>query len=276
MFCPRCQATLTGAQFCSTCGRAVGPRAGVDFTPAPTVTSTPAPAPTAAPAVSSPRSVGAVGHAPRQARPWWMLPTVAISLALSAIGGYVLLQPPAPTSAAQGATEASTAPASAASQPAPPAEPAVTTVTETVSGAEQPPRPSSERRQAPRLVTDLPAGLKCKDLRTQGYSYASAHEYWVFWNVPDLMDEDLNGIPCESVYPGQAIDIFYDDSEFVVENEPGGLSCRHLARRGYTYDDAIAYWKMHGRPTLMDEDGDAVPCEAVYPEATIEYFLHNP
>ena len=54
-------------------------------------------------------------------------------------------------------------------------------------------------------VQDLPSGLYCRDLAAMGYSYADAVGYWNVWGQPDRMDEDLNGYPCETVYPASDV-----------------------------------------------------------------------
>jgi hypothetical protein len=51
-------------------------------------------------------------------------------------------------------------------------------------------------------VASLPLGLRCKDLKEQGYSVHDAIEYYLAWGEPELMDADHNGIPCETVYSG--------------------------------------------------------------------------
>ncbi len=45
-----------------------------------------------------------------------------------------------------------------------------------------------------------PAGLRCADLQSVGYSSKQAVDYWFLWGSPELMDADLDGIPCETVY----------------------------------------------------------------------------
>jgi hypothetical protein len=45
-----------------------------------------------------------------------------------------------------------------------------------------------------------PGGLRCADLQARGYSAKDAVDYWFVWGSPDLMDVDLNGIPCETVF----------------------------------------------------------------------------
>jgi hypothetical protein len=55
----------------------------------------------------------------------------------------------------------------------------------------------------------LPAGLFCRDLYARGYSYADAVSYWYLHGEPDQMDIDLNGIPCETVYPPSDVDNYW-------------------------------------------------------------------
>ncbi|MDX6316615.1 MAG: hypothetical protein QOD35_15, partial [Nocardioidaceae bacterium] len=50
------------------------------------------------------------------------------------------------------------------------------------------------------------AGLFCRPLLARGYSYGDAVYYWYLHNEPDQMDIDLNGIPCETVYPRTDVD----------------------------------------------------------------------
>jgi hypothetical protein len=51
-------------------------------------------------------------------------------------------------------------------------------------------------------VGSLPGGFLCRDLADLGYGPADAVDYWYLWAEPDQMDADLNGIPCETVWPG--------------------------------------------------------------------------
>jgi hypothetical protein len=48
-------------------------------------------------------------------------------------------------------------------------------------------------------------GLFCRDLFAAGYSYGAAVEYWYDEGQPPRMDQDLNGIPCETVYPSSVV-----------------------------------------------------------------------
>jgi hypothetical protein len=61
-------------------------------------------------------------------------------------------------------------------------------------------------------VTDVEAGLFCRDLFPLGYDYASVVTYWVREGSPDRMDADRNGIPCETVYPEADVLAFWGDS----------------------------------------------------------------
>ncbi len=55
----------------------------------------------------------------------------------------------------------------------------------------------------------VPAGLKCADLAARGFSYPEAVAYWFATGAPDLMDADLNGIPCETVYSQAEVDAYW-------------------------------------------------------------------
>ena len=52
-------------------------------------------------------------------------------------------------------------------------------------------------------------GLFCRDLEPDGYTFAEAVAYWLREGAPDRMDADGNGIPCETVYPSDAIEAFF-------------------------------------------------------------------
>ncbi|MFI5691331.1 hypothetical protein ACIA58_05790 [Kribbella sp. NPDC051586] len=53
------------------------------------------------------------------------------------------------------------------------------------------------------------AGLYCRDLAARGASYAEAVRYWWYYGMPDRMDADKNGIPCETVYSSVAVNSFW-------------------------------------------------------------------
>ena len=55
----------------------------------------------------------------------------------------------------------------------------------------------------------VPSGLLCQDLAARGASYGRAVAYWYTEGLPDRMDADRNGIPCETVYPRSQVDAFW-------------------------------------------------------------------
>lgn len=130
-------------------------------------------------------------------------------------------------------------------------------------------------------VRTQPAGLFCRDLRSQGFSYSASVDYWRVNGQPDQMDADKDGIPCETAYPsgdvvaywgtlGRSVDSDVDTSG--VYGLPSGLLCRDLADRGYDVYEAIDYYLVQGLPDRMDADGNGIPCETVYPDAASAWF----
>ena len=63
----------------------------------------------------------------------------------------------------------------------------------------------------PAFFAGLPQaqGLFCRDLEPDGHTFAEAVAYWLREGAPDRMDADGNGIPCETVYPSDAIEAFF-------------------------------------------------------------------
>lgn len=53
-------------------------------------------------------------------------------------------------------------------------------------------------------ISALPEGLRCAELLEIGLGPKQAVDYWFLWGAPGLMDADLNGIPCETVWPSVA------------------------------------------------------------------------
>lgn len=62
----------------------------------------------------------------------------------------------------------------------------------------------------PSGVSNEPPGLLCRDLADRGYAYPDAVAYWVIEGEPDRMDEDLDRIPCETVFPPADVDSYWD------------------------------------------------------------------
>ncbi len=54
-----------------------------------------------------------------------------------------------------------------------------------------------------------------------------------------------------------------------VTSLPGGLSCKSIKARGYSYADAVTYWEYWGEPDNMDADLNGIPCETVYSAAEV-------
>lgn len=119
-------------------------------------------------------------------------------------------------------------------------------------------------------VSGLETGLFCRDLASTGYGFFQAVSYWLAEGSPDRMDADGNGIPCETVFPGE-VDGFLD----AAAGTESGLLCADLGlsddRTGY--QTAVAYWLLEGAPVRMDEDGNGIPCETVFSPSTVKEFL---
>ena len=87
------------------------------------------------------------------------------------------------------------------------------------------------------------------------------------------MDADRNGIPCETVYSRSDVAAYWNGRQITGAAPLGaGLFCRDLAARGATYAQAVAYWWYYDRPSRMDADKNGIPCETVYPAATVNAF----
>jgi len=121
-------------------------------------------------------------------------------------------------SAAPGSPTAATT-TSSSSESAPPTVVATVTAPPPVTVTATPKPPVTVTEQAPVIIApqqdpttvyqyspaytsvfDLPSGLYCRDLKAMGYSYSQATSYWYYHGRPAMMDADLNGIPCETVY----------------------------------------------------------------------------
>jgi hypothetical protein len=139
----------------------------------------------------------------------------------------------------------------------------------------------------PGNVKDLKSGLFCRDLNVKGYSYAAAVDYWRMHGQPDQMDIDLNGLPCETVYPSLNVASYWGARQTpgsgvptsapqatipAVSALPSGMLCRDLYARGYSYSSAVDYWRMYGEPSQMDIDYNAIPCETVYSATDVSSY----
>lgn len=91
-----------------------------------------------------------------------------------------------------------------------PEPPPIPTVTPTASPTAVAPAstPSPTVEQSPTTLTavgDLPSGLFCRDLAAREHPFADAVAYWVQEGQPARMDADLDGVPCETVYPASEV-----------------------------------------------------------------------
>jgi hypothetical protein len=69
--------------------------------------------------------------------------------------------------------------------------------------------PTAPAYVGPGDVRGLAAGMFCRDLSARGDSYGDAVDYWYLHGGSDQMDIDLNGIPCETVYPRSDVDNYW-------------------------------------------------------------------
>jgi hypothetical protein len=150
-----------------------------------------------------------------------------------------------------------------------------TTTTSTPPGSADTTAPPASETTVP-LGTDpadLPTGLLCRDLLADGVSYDGALSYWFAQGRAPQMDEDGDGIPCETVYPAAQVEAVWGPQGTEEEGIEPGLLCRDLEADGLDYAAAYAYWEHEGRPARMDDDGNGVPCESVYPAEDVQAFL---
>lgn len=189
---------------------------------------------------------------------------VVVGIVAAFVLGRGSAEPPAeapPTLAASGKANA-TAPTEAPAPPPPPPAPAPAT---------------SEPAAGPGNVLDEPAGLFCRDLEARGYSYAAAVDYWYDNGQPDQMDADLNGVPCETVFPASTVRSFWGSTDLTIStSHPSGLLCADVAGRGADYPEAVAYWFAEGAPDRMDADLNGIPCETVYSSSEVVDYWGAP
>ncbi len=250
MFCPRCGMDSRDSSFCPRCGLALR----------------------AEPPAETSRQVGAsTGSAMteppnRPTRPVlpFALAGAAVAVIIVLLGAILYIMQTNGSDHAPAAAPATTT-TTTIKQRAPVDTPA--------SRSPAPTQPSYST--GPGDVRALPAGLFCRDLYPRGYSYAAAVDYWRLHGQPGQMDIDLNGIPCETVYPVSDVAAYWGgnslpDSGYLSP----GLYCRDLYARGVSYPDAVAYWWSEGSPDRMDIDFNGIPCETVYPVYDVDLFWY--
>jgi hypothetical protein len=254
------------APFCPRCG--ADTRGVAKSTPS-TQAHVPAPVQVASPA---PRSVAPAALAGAAA---------ATAIVLLAVIAFALIrnnnveppegQPLAVESRSQSQAPPTTAPATTA----PPTTAPTTTVPPKKRPSKAKPTPTTPPAPSgPGDVRTLQAGLFCRDLNAQGYSYVAAVDYWRMHGQPDQMDADLNGVPCETVYPASSVSAYWGEQVSPGFELGTGLLCRDLYARGLSYAEAVDYWWTEGAPDRMDEDLNGIPCETVYPAFDVDDFWY--
>lgn len=136
--------------------------------------------------------------------------------------------------------------------------------------------PSSPSTEATRRVLRLPPGKFCRDLARAGLGYAEAVSYWNVNGRPDRMDADVDGIPCETVYPAGTVRAVWgsrlDTASTNVARLPTGMPCAQLAEYGVEYQYVPDYWAREGYPSYMDRDSNGVPCEIEYSPGDVRSY----
>ncbi|WP_121258336.1 hypothetical protein [Nocardioides ferulae] len=125
-------------------------------------------------------------------------------------------------------------------------------------------------------VRRLPGGLSCADLAARDLTFPLAVGYWNLHQRPISMDGDANGIPCETVYPPEAVRALFgslvDTAVPDVTLLPAGLDCAYFTRFQIDYPYAVAYWRDEPDLAVMDADGNSRPCEDAYPRRAVAEF----
>lgn len=255
MFCTQCGTETGKSPFCFACGASLGPKSSTPHFAEPA-------APTPSRRSSTPPVVAAATVA------------VVVAVLLTVIFLNTRNEPDS-DAVAPAAVDTSTLPPT-------------TAVPSTGTAPAKPAKNKPHRHDdGPGNVKDLRAGLFCRDLSAKGYSYAAAVDYWRMHGQPDQMDVDLNGLPCETVYPSLNVTSYWgarqapgssvpaSDPQGTIpaaSTLPPGLFCRDLYARGYSYSAAVDYWRMYGEPDQMDIDYNDIPCETVYPATDVSSY----
>ena len=269
-FCTSCGAPADpGAAHCTACGAALpssAPTAAVPVVPPPVPVppSAPAPVPTAAPAPA------------RSNTPLIVAIAVLATLVVVGVVALIVSSRGGSDDDGGGATSSTvtTLPATTTTAPTTTSSTTTSTTSTTVASTTTTAAVTTTTvASGPGDVLGQPAGLLCRDLQARGYSYSAAVDYWWYHGQPNRMDADLNGIPCETVYPrGEVIAYWGSTPSSDYEDVPVGLLCRDLKARGFSYAEAAAYWFATGAPDNMDADGNGIPCETVYPASEVEDY----
>lgn len=113
----------------------------------------------------------------------------------------------------------------------------------------------------------LPDGLTCQQLADNGLGYAQVVAYWIRSGSAESLGE---GQPCTDVYDEGEIDAFLSQGE----GQSSKATCQDLSDEGLDYTAAVAYFLRKDRPKRLDPEGDGLPCTDVYPQVTVDAFVH--
>jgi len=275
--CPSCDSEVTGP-FCSKCGtKNLQPEPTVSV---PTVPSTgPYVVPPSQPLApnlaqgSQPNYGPAAGMPPsRSSSSSGRIAAISAAATLAVIviiGGAFLVGRSGGSPTTKPSLVAPTSAAPASTDTVPP---------ETTTTAAPAPAPAPAATAAPiGDVRSAAPDLFCRDLKALGYSYSAAVDYWRLYGQPNRMDEDKNGIPCETVFSRSDVVAYWPSTVYnnsISYGLPSGLLCRDLESRGVGVYDALRYYIWEGYPSRMDADSNGIPCETVYPDAA-EVWLYE-
>ncbi|CAB4704144.1 MAG: hypothetical protein F2942_05360 [Actinobacteria bacterium] len=279
--CPSCDSEVTGP-FCSKCGTK-----NSQSEPTVSVPTVPAPAPGPY-AVPSPQPMAPnlppssqPGYGPGQGLPpsggssssgrIAAISAAATLAVIVIIGGAFLI-------GRSGGTSPDKTSATATGLEEPPTTTSTTAAPATTTSAVTVPVPAPPVTAAPiGDVRSAAPDLFCRDLKALGYSYSAAVDYWRLYGQPNRMDEDKNGIPCETVFSRSDVVAYWPSTVYnnsISYGLPSGLLCRDLESRGVGVYDALRYYIWEGYPSRMDADSNGIPCETVYPDAA-EVWLYE-
>ncbi|RRO15429.1 hypothetical protein EIL87_15295 [Saccharopolyspora rhizosphaerae] len=96
----------------------------------------------------------------------------------------------------------------------------------------------------------------CRELRRSGMSFTDVVQYWYGLGSPVDMDDDRDGIPCETIYGEK-------NGPSTTPRTPTH-DCATLQAQGMSFAEVTDYWYGLGSPSDMDDDSDGIPCETIY------------
>ena len=158
------------------------------------------------------------------------------------LGAVRILRCAALIAAASGCTINIVPPGSSPSPPPPPAPAQSTTVN----------APAVVEQHEPVRNTH-----DCGELQNSGMDFTEVVGHWYGLGAPSDMDDDADGIPCETVY---------GEKNAPAAGPTGTHDCATLLSQGMTFAEVTGYWYSLGAPSDMDDDSDGIPCETVYGE----------